>query len=90
MIVQIVDMRHKPTVDDLNMIKFLSDAKLPFAVALTKQDKLKKTQQTAQLELISSILSRYGSMPIFPVSSTKGTGIEEIREYISKSVEKCS
>ena len=90
LIVQIVDMRHKPTVDDLNMIKFLSDAKLPFAVALTKQDKLKKTQQTAQLELISSILSQYGSMPIFPVSSTKGTGIEEIREYISKSVEKCS
>ncbi len=90
LIVQIVDMRHKPTSDDLNMIKFLVDAGFPFVVALTKRDKLKKTQQVNQLELINSILSEYGDIITFPVSSVKGDGIEEIREYITNSVEKCS
>lgn len=90
LIVQIVDMRHKPTSDDLNMIKFLVDAGFPFVVALTKRDKLKKTQQVNQLELINSIFSEYGDIITFPVSSVKGDGIEEIREYITNSVEKCS
>jgi len=91
LVVQIVDMRHKPTADDLNMIEFLVNSGLPFVVALTKRDKLKKTQQAAQLELINSILSEYANAILaFPVSSTKGDGIEEIRDYIVNCVEKCS
>lgn len=90
LIVQIVDMRHNPTKDDLNMIEFLSDSGMPFAVVLTKKDKLKKTQQIKQLEQIESILSNYGDIKIFTFSALKGDGTEDIREYIADCVEKCS
>lgn len=90
LIVQIVDMRHNPTKDDLNMIEFLSNSGMPFAVVLTKKDKLKKTQQIKQLEQIESILSNYGDIKIFTFSALKGDGTEEIREYIANCVEKCS
>lgn len=90
LIVQIVDMRHNPTKDDLNMIEFLSNSGMPFAIVLTKKDKLKKTQQIKQLEQIESILSNYGDIKIFTFSALKGDGTEEIREYIADCVEKCS
>lgn len=90
LIVQIVDMRHNPTKDDLNMIEFLSNSGMPFAVVLTKKDKLKKTQQLKQLEQIQSILSDYGDIKIFTFSALKGDGTEEIREYIANCVENCS
>lgn len=90
LIVQIVDMRHNPTKDDLNMIEFLSNSGMPFAIVLTKKDKLKKTQQLKQLEQIQSILSDYGDIKIFTFSALKGDGTEEIREYIANCVENCS
>lgn len=90
LVVQIIDMRHKPTADDLGMIKFLVDAGLPFVVVATKKDKLNKTQQQSQYELITSILSEYGDIKLFPFSALKGEGIEEIKDCVQKAVEICN
>lgn len=87
LVIQIIDMRHKPTKDDLAMVDFLVQTNMPFIVVLTKKDKLNKTQQTQQLELINSILSEYGDIKTFPFSATKGDGTEEIREFIANCVE---
>lgn len=90
LIIQIIDMRHKPTKDDLSMIDFLAQTNMPFIVVLTKKDKLNKTQQVEQLELINSILSEYGDIKTFPFSATKGDGTEEIKDFISNCVEEYS
>lgn len=88
LVVQIIDMRHKPTKDDLSMVDFLVQTNMPFIVVLTKKDKLNKTQQAQQLELINSILSEYADgIKTFPFSATKGDGTEEIREFITSCVE---
>ena len=88
LVVQIIDMRHKPTKDDLSMIDFLVQTNMPFIVVLTKKDKLNKTQQAQQLELINSILAEYADgIKTFPFSATKGDGTEEIREFITNCVE---
>lgn len=42
LVVQLIDMRHKPTADDYSMISFLEQMRIPFIVVLTKADKLKK------------------------------------------------
>lgn len=89
LVIQIVDMRHKPTNDDLNMIKFLAQSNMPFAVVMTKKDKLKKTQQIQQYELIKYMVSEYADVDIFPFSAQTGEGVEELREYIANCVEKC-
>lgn len=90
LVIQIIDMRHKPTNDDIHMIEFLKNAEMPFVVVMTKKDKLKKTQQVQQYELIKSIISEYGDIKLFPFSAQNGEGLQELREYIANCVEKCN
>ncbi len=40
LVFQLIDMRHPPTKDDLLMIDYLVECEMPFAVVLTKMDKL--------------------------------------------------
>ena len=40
LVVSLIDIRHEPSALDRNMVQFLMDAELPFAIALTKADKL--------------------------------------------------
>lgn len=90
LVVQIVDMRHKPTADDLGMIEFLVKSEMPFIVVMTKKDKLKKTQQAEQYEVIKSLLEKYSeNIMLFPFSAVKNEGTEEIREYIANCIENC-
>lgn len=87
LVVQIVDMRHPPTQDDLNMIDFLYNSGFEFIIVLTKKDKLKKTAQKESLERINEILADYEGIELFPFSALNGEGTEEIKEAISKYVE---
>ena len=87
LVVQIVDMRHPPTQDDLNMIEFLYSNGFNFIIVLTKKDKLKKTAQKQSLDRINEILADYEGIEYFPFSALKGEGTEEIREAISRYVE---
>ncbi len=87
LVVQIVDMRHLPTQDDLNMIDFLYNSGFPFIIVLTKKDKLKKTAQKQSLERISEMLSEYEGIELFPFSALNGEGTDDIREIISQYVE---
>ena len=87
LVVQICDMRHPPTADDMTMIDFLYRGGYPFVIALTKMDKLKKTQQQKRLEELHSELSEYPDVTLCPCSSEDGTGIEELRSIIEQSVE---
>ncbi len=83
LVVQICDMRHPPTENDLTMIDYLYNSGFNFIIALTKMDKLKKTQQQKRLEELKDELSDYPGVSLFPCSSNDGTGIEEIRQAIA-------
>lgn len=86
-VVQLIDMRHTPSEQDLDMIEYMVANKLPFIVALTKADKLNKTERMNSITEICSVLAKYGNIPVVPFSSTKGDGAEELRGLISKYVE---
>lgn len=87
-IVQIIDMRHKPTELDLDMIDFLSNNNFPFIVVFTKKDKLNKTEQKRQLEFFNEIFGvTNGGISTFPFSALKGDGKEEILDYIINKIE---
>ena len=87
LVVQIVDMRHPPTQDDLNMIEFLYQSGFEFIIVLTKKDKLKKTAQKQSLERLNEILSEYEGIELFPFSALNGEGTDEIRDVITRYVE---
>ena len=84
LVVQIVDMRHKPTADDMNMIRFLYDGGIPFIVVTTKSDKLNKSEYQAQLKEISAIMADYPNVGLYPFSAVKGDGTEEIISAIEE------
>ena len=82
-VIQIVDIRHKPTPDDLHMLDFLSSNGLPFAVAATKSDKLNKTQRAEQMELLNSIFDVESHVVLIPFSCVSGEGVDEIKHIIT-------
>ena len=83
LVVQIVDMRHKPSEDDYIMMRFLQDAGLPFIVAATKSDKLNKTQYNQRKEALREELAEFGDdLVILPFSSEKGEGTDELKRII--------
>ena len=87
LIVQIVDMRHPPTKDDMQMIDFLYQRRLPFIIVLTKKDKLNQSQTIQRMESLKHELASYRDISLFPFSALKGDGKEAIRECIASYVE---
>lgn len=53
-VVTILDIRHKPTGQDVQLLQWLTSTGVIVVPVLTKADKLSKTQQKAQLKLICS------------------------------------
>lgn len=80
---QIVDLRHEPTPDDLQMIDFLGGAGIPFSIVATKSDKLKKTEREAGF---SSLCVRFPGVGVTLFSAVTAEGAEEIRKRIISSV----
>lgn len=87
LVVQLVDMRHPPTKDDLHMIEFLCDGGFPFLVALTKSDKLNQTERRQRLAALEEACSDYEGLRLIPFSSVTGEGVEELREILSSVAE---
>ena len=86
LVVQLIDMRHDPTKQDLEMIEFMNANRIPFIVALTKCDKLNKTERMNQLMSICGVLTKYGNISVIPFSAVKGDGVDEIRGHIERAV----
>ena len=87
LLVQLLDVRHAPSADDMQMLEYLRYHGIPFVAVLTKADKLKKTQQEAALADFTAWLEPYGCQKIFLTSAEKGLGIEEVQQYLAGCLE---
>ena len=84
LVVQLTDMRHPVTKDDLDMMRFMQSAGFEFIVVMTKSDKLNKTERTKRLEAIREELAEFGDIEAIPFSAQNGEGADKIREAIEK------
>ncbi len=84
----LLDSRLKPQRSDLGFMEFLGNNEIPFARVFTKSDKLTKTvleESLAQYDTI--MLENWDSLPVsFVSSAVKGTGRDEILNYIEESI----
>lgn len=76
--VLIVDIRHKPTADDVTMHNWFRESGCPEIVVANKLDKLKRSQVEPALELIRQTLELREEDRLVPFSAEKGTGKEEL------------
>ena len=86
LVVQLIDMRHKPSADDYIMLNFLKESGYHFVIAMTKCDKLNKTQRLKRLEELEEELSDFPTNQRIPFSSQTGEGVEEVQQVISDTL----
>ena len=86
LIIQIIDIRHKPTKDDYDMINFLYQCNAPFVIVLTKKDKLKKTAYEKRIDEIMDELEEYEGVQLIPFSAIDGSGLDYIKEVIEEYI----
>jgi len=86
LVVQLVDMRHKPSQDDYGMIEFMKQMNIPFVIAMTKSDKLKVKEYKKRLEESKAELETAGNVKIVPFSSQNGEGVEELKQVIEQAL----
>lgn len=87
LVVQLVDMRHDASRDDIDMINYLISTGYDFVIALTKSDKLNKTERENRLSAFSEQFSELPDcVKIFPFSSQTGEGVETLKEIIEEHI----
>ena len=82
-VVQLIDVRHDPTREDLKFLTRLSELELPTLIVLTKVDKLTKTKKA---ERVPALISALGVDPdqVVPFSSLSGEGRDLLLEAIGE------
>lgn len=83
-VVSLVDMRHDPTADDIQMYEFLKYYNIPVIVVATKCDKIKKNQWNKHESAIKKKLNFDSSDDFIIFSSETKEGKEKAWEAIEK------
>lgn len=86
LVIQLVDMRHSATEQDMDMMRFMKSKNIPFIVVMTKCDKLNKGETAKRLREIETELAEFDGVKVIPFSATKGTGTEAVKAEIEKAI----
>ena len=80
----LIDLRVPPQKIDLEFMEYCALKKIPFVICFTKSDKLKKVEIVENTNNYKNfLLKEWESFPVnFTTSSTKKTGLEDIKEFI--------
>lgn len=76
-VIQLIDSRHGATVEDVQMLHFLSDRGVPTLIVLTKVDKLKGNARRKELDARMNELSLPEDQ-VLAVSATTGEGCDAL------------
>jgi len=81
-IFHLLDVRHQPTQEDLEVSSWVRQAGHPFAVAVTKIDKIGTNSRSGRFQEIVQALGVPGDTPFFPTSAVKGSGRVEMLGWV--------
>ena len=81
-VVQLVDMRHKPSEQDVQMYEYLKYHELDGIVVATKSDKLGTNEKQKAIKLIEDTFGMDENDIVIPISSLKKTGDEDLLDTI--------
>ena len=82
-VIQLVDMRHKPTNDDQMMCSWLRHMEMPFFVVATKADKISRGKQARHLKIIRETLG----VPAIAFSAETRLGVPDVLRQIGNLVQ---
>ena len=82
LVVLLLDCRHKPSEDDLVMLRFLSETGYRFLNIATKADKLSATRLRERVAELEAETAPFGSMGCIPFSSMRPSDAQTVRTAI--------
>ncbi|MGD6779740.1 MULTISPECIES: ribosome biogenesis GTP-binding protein YihA/YsxC [Bacillaceae] len=83
-VLQIVDLRHPPSKDDVTMYEYLKHYELPVVVIATKADKIPKGKWQKHLKVIKETLGMDKEDELILFSSETGQGKDEVWGMLQK------
>ncbi len=86
LVIQLADMRHELTKDDLDMLSFLESGGFKYVVVLTKSDKLNKSEYRERVERVKEELAPFKNSSFIPFSSLNGEGVPALRQFIENAL----
>lgn len=86
-VIQLVDIRHKPSAQDVQMYDYLRYFNLDGIVVATKSDKVSSNQRSKNISEIRKTLGMSKSDKIIAVSALKKSGHEALLDEIKKLLE---
>lgn len=86
-VIQLVDIRHKPSAQDVQMYDYLKYFDLDGIVVATKADKVSSNQRSKNISEIRKTLGMSKADKIIPVSALKKSGHEVLLDEIEKLLE---
>ncbi len=85
-VVQLIDLRHKPTQDDILMYDFLKHLGIPVIVVCTKADKIAKSKVDKHLKIVRENLKIEPEDTIIDFSSVDKKNLPEVYAALNKYV----
>lgn len=86
-VAQLVDIRHAPSKQDIQMYEYLRYYGLDGLVVLTKADKVSRNEQNKNTAMIRKALDLVPEDRIIPVSALKRTGYENLLAEFDRILE---
>ena len=85
-VVQLVDIRHEPTAQDVQMYEYLRHYGMAGVIVATKADKIKRSQLGKSLTIIRKALDLTDEDIIIPVSALKREGQDRLLDVMEQIV----
>ncbi len=86
-VVQLVDIRHAPSAQDIQMYQYLKHYGLDGIVVATKADKVSRNEMQKCISVIRRTLDLDRDDVVIPVSALKRTGQDKLLEQMDKILE---
>lgn len=86
-VIQLVDIRHKPSAQDVQMYEYLRHYGLDGIVVCTKADKVSRNEAAKNIAMIRKTLDLSKDDKVIPISSLKRTGYEALLDEIEALLE---
>ncbi|MEI3605849.1 ribosome biogenesis GTP-binding protein YihA/YsxC [Pseudogracilibacillus sp. SE30717A] len=86
LVIQIIDIRHKPTNEDIQMVDYINYLDIPLLIIATKLDKIAKNKRSQRLNQIKQVFADVEGLTIIPFSAVTNENKDliwnEIKRYV--------
>lgn len=86
LVVLIVDLRHEPTREDIQMVEYVNYLNIPLLIVATKLDKIPKTKRERNINQLKKTFSTNEQIQVIPFSAVTGENKELVWEALENYI----